>query len=190
MNAARYGAAWLNNIKEAGEPGVTLIRLRCWAGPAGTTSSRRWRSAGSSRLRHQPRGLLRRGADPALRPDRPHPRAGPRLAPHIAPPRPQGAGRCHRTPVGVRSAVRLLSTCGMLTVCCGRPLQETTSSNVDPSHAEVAPRRTSLRLLALLAAPHEPDPPPFMAIGEIDHGLHPYAMDVLLDRLRAASRRT
>jgi len=48
----------------------------------------------------------------------------------------------------------------------------------------------TVRLLALLAALHEPDPPPFMAIEEIDHGLHPYAMDVLLDRLRAASRRT
>lgn len=48
----------------------------------------------------------------------------------------------------------------------------------------------TVRLLALLAALHEPDPPPFIAIEEIDHGLHPYAMDVLLDRLRAASRRT
>lgn len=48
----------------------------------------------------------------------------------------------------------------------------------------------TVRLLALLAALHEPDPPPFMAIEEIDHGLHPYAMDVLLDRLRAASRRS
>jgi len=48
----------------------------------------------------------------------------------------------------------------------------------------------TVRLLALLAALHEPAPPPFMAIEEIDHGLHPYAMDVLLDRLRAASRRT
>ncbi|MBV9142506.1 MAG: AAA family ATPase [Pseudonocardiales bacterium] len=48
----------------------------------------------------------------------------------------------------------------------------------------------TVRLLALLAALREPDPPPFMAIEEIDHGLHPYAMDVLLDRLRAASNRT
>ncbi len=48
----------------------------------------------------------------------------------------------------------------------------------------------TVRLLALLTALHEPDPPPFTAIEEIDHGLHPYAMDVLLERLRAASRRT
>lgn len=48
----------------------------------------------------------------------------------------------------------------------------------------------TVRMLALLGALHEPDPPPFTAIEEIDHGLHPYAMDVLLDRMRAASRRT
>lgn len=48
----------------------------------------------------------------------------------------------------------------------------------------------TVRMLALLAALHEPDPPPFTAIEEIDHGLHPYAMDVLLDRVRAASQRT
>lgn len=48
----------------------------------------------------------------------------------------------------------------------------------------------TVRMLALLAALHEPDPPPFTAIEEIDHGLHPYAMDVLLDRMRAASART
>ncbi len=46
----------------------------------------------------------------------------------------------------------------------------------------------TVRLLALLTALHEPDPPPFTAIEEVDHGLHPYALDVLVDRLRAASR--
>ncbi len=45
----------------------------------------------------------------------------------------------------------------------------------------------TVRLLALLAAIHEPDPPPFTAIEEIDHGLHPYALDVLAERLRAAA---
>jgi len=46
----------------------------------------------------------------------------------------------------------------------------------------------TVRLLALLTALHEPDPPPFTAIEEVDHGLHPYALDVLVDRLRQASR--
>jgi predicted ATPase len=48
----------------------------------------------------------------------------------------------------------------------------------------------TVRLLALLCLLHEPDPPPLIAIEELDHGLHPYALDVLVDRLRAASRRT
>lgn len=48
----------------------------------------------------------------------------------------------------------------------------------------------TVRLLAILAALHEPNPPPFTAIEEIDHGLHPYAIDVVVSRLRAASQRT
>ena len=48
----------------------------------------------------------------------------------------------------------------------------------------------TVRLLTLLAALHEPQPAPFIAIEEVDHGLHPYALDLLVDRLRAASRRT
>lgn len=48
----------------------------------------------------------------------------------------------------------------------------------------------TVRLLALLTALHEPDPAPFTAIEEVDHGLHPYAMDILIDRMRAASNRT
>lgn len=48
----------------------------------------------------------------------------------------------------------------------------------------------TVRLLALLTALHEPDPPAFTAIEEIDHGLHPHALDLLVDRLRAASART
>lgn len=48
----------------------------------------------------------------------------------------------------------------------------------------------TVRVLALLAALHEPDPPPFTAIEEVDHGLHPYALDMIVDRLRSASART
>lgn len=48
----------------------------------------------------------------------------------------------------------------------------------------------TVRLLALLVALHEPEPPPFTAIEEVDHGLHPYALDILIDRMRAASSRT
>lgn len=48
----------------------------------------------------------------------------------------------------------------------------------------------TVRLLSLLTALHEPDPPGFTAIEEVDHGLHPYALDILVDRLRAASEKT
>ena len=48
----------------------------------------------------------------------------------------------------------------------------------------------TVRLIALLTALHEPDQPPFTAIEEADHGLHPYALDLLVERLRAASGRT
>lgn len=56
-----------------------------------------------------------------------------------------------------------------------------------PVHLQEASFGT-VRMLALLAALHEPDPPPFTGIEEVDHGLHPWAIDVLVDRLRAASR--
>lgn len=48
----------------------------------------------------------------------------------------------------------------------------------------------TVRLLTLLVALHEPNPPPFTAIEEVDHGLHPYALDVVVDALRSASERT
>ncbi|MYH44603.1 MAG: AAA family ATPase [Acidimicrobiaceae bacterium] len=48
----------------------------------------------------------------------------------------------------------------------------------------------TVRLLALLTALHEPNQPPFTAIEEADHGLHPYALDLLVERLRAASEHT
>jgi predicted ATPase len=48
----------------------------------------------------------------------------------------------------------------------------------------------TVRLLSMLVALHDPNPPPFVAIEEVDHGLHPYAIDVLVDALRTASERT
>lgn len=48
----------------------------------------------------------------------------------------------------------------------------------------------TVRILALLVALHEPHPPSLTIIEEVDHGLHPYALDVLVDRLRDAARRT
>ena len=48
----------------------------------------------------------------------------------------------------------------------------------------------TVRLLALLTALHEADQPPFTAIEEADHGLHPYALDLLVERLRATSKHT
>jgi predicted ATPase len=48
----------------------------------------------------------------------------------------------------------------------------------------------TVRLLTLLTALHETEQPPFTAIEEADHGLHPYALDLLVERLRAASEHT
>ena len=48
----------------------------------------------------------------------------------------------------------------------------------------------TVRVLALLAALHNPNPPRLTVIEELDHGLHPYALDVLVDRMRHASGRT
>ncbi|MGB3699504.1 MAG: AAA family ATPase [Gordonia sp. (in: high G+C Gram-positive bacteria)] len=48
----------------------------------------------------------------------------------------------------------------------------------------------TVRILALLVALHEPSPPALTIIEEVDHGLHPYALDVLVDRMREASTRT
>lgn len=48
----------------------------------------------------------------------------------------------------------------------------------------------TVRMLALLAALHDPNPPAITIIEEIDHGLHPYALDRLLGRIRAASEKT
>lgn len=47
----------------------------------------------------------------------------------------------------------------------------------------------TVRLLTILTALHEPNPPRLLIIEEVDHGLHPYALDVLAERMRAASTR-
>lgn len=57
-------------------------------------------------------------------------------------------------------------------------------SPVAIEHASVG----TVRMLILLTALHEPDPPPFTGIETVEHNLHPWAVDILLDRLRAASR--
>jgi len=48
----------------------------------------------------------------------------------------------------------------------------------------------TIRMLALLALLYDPDPPPLTCVEEIDHGLHPYLFDRLVERLREASEKT
>lgn len=48
----------------------------------------------------------------------------------------------------------------------------------------------TVRVLALLALLYDPDPPDLTCIEEIDHGLHPYLFDRLVERLREAAQRT
>lgn len=48
----------------------------------------------------------------------------------------------------------------------------------------------TVRVLALLALLHDKKPPKLTCIEEIDHGLHPYLFDRLVERLREASQRT
>lgn len=48
----------------------------------------------------------------------------------------------------------------------------------------------TVHALALLALLYDPNPPRLTCIEEFDHGLHPYAFDILVDRMREASRRT
>lgn len=48
----------------------------------------------------------------------------------------------------------------------------------------------TVRILALLALLYDPSPPQLTCIEEIDHGLHPYLFDRLVERLREASKRT
>jgi predicted ATPase len=48
----------------------------------------------------------------------------------------------------------------------------------------------TIRSMALLAMLHDPNPPRITCVEEIDHGLHPHALDRIVERMRAASRRT
>jgi predicted ATPase len=48
----------------------------------------------------------------------------------------------------------------------------------------------TLRAIALFAMLHDPAPPRLTCLEEIDHGLHPHALDRLVDRLREASQKT
>jgi predicted ATPase len=45
----------------------------------------------------------------------------------------------------------------------------------------------TIRLLGLLALLYDPEPPALTCVEEIDHGLHPQALELLVERLRAAS---
>lgn len=48
----------------------------------------------------------------------------------------------------------------------------------------------TVRALALFAMLNDPSPPRLTCLEEIDHGLHPYALDRLVDRVRDAANRT
>jgi predicted ATPase len=48
----------------------------------------------------------------------------------------------------------------------------------------------TIRLLGLLALLYDPEPPALTCIEEVDHGLHPQALELVVDRLREASSRT
>lgn len=48
----------------------------------------------------------------------------------------------------------------------------------------------TIRLLGLLALLYDPQPPALTCIEEIDHGLHPQALELLVERLREAGGRT
>lgn len=48
----------------------------------------------------------------------------------------------------------------------------------------------TVRLLGLLALLYDPNPPTLTCIEEIDHGLHPQALELLVERLREASQQS
>lgn len=48
----------------------------------------------------------------------------------------------------------------------------------------------TIRLLGLLAMLYDPDPPALTCVEEIDHGLHPQALELLVERVREASQKT
>lgn len=67
-------------------------------------------------------------------------------------------------------------------VLCERGLRRVTPL-ADASYGTV-------RLLGLLALLYDPNPPAFTCIEEIDHGLHPQALELVVQRLREAAERT
>jgi predicted ATPase len=48
----------------------------------------------------------------------------------------------------------------------------------------------TIRAIALFTMLNDPNPPRLTCLEEVDHGLHPHALDRLVERLRDASRRT
>ncbi|MFG3404310.1 AAA family ATPase [Streptomyces sp. NPDC048142] len=48
----------------------------------------------------------------------------------------------------------------------------------------------TVRLLGLLAMLYDPQPPALTCVEEIDHGLHPQALELIVERMREASART
>ncbi|MCW8216826.1 MULTISPECIES: AAA family ATPase [Streptomyces] len=48
----------------------------------------------------------------------------------------------------------------------------------------------TVRLLGLLAMLYDPHPPALTCVEEIDHGLHPQALELIVERMREASART
>ena len=48
----------------------------------------------------------------------------------------------------------------------------------------------TVRAIALLAMLRDPNPPRLTCLEEIDHGLHPHALDVVVERLREAAERS
>ena len=48
----------------------------------------------------------------------------------------------------------------------------------------------TIRAIALFCMLHDPKPPKLTCLEEVDHGLHPHALDRIVERLRQASKRT
>lgn len=48
----------------------------------------------------------------------------------------------------------------------------------------------TVRAIALFAMLHDPNPPKLTCLEEVDHGLHPHALDRVVERLRTASAKT
>ena len=48
----------------------------------------------------------------------------------------------------------------------------------------------TIRAIALFAMLHDPAPPKLTCLEEVDHGLHPHALDRVVDRMREASKHT